>query len=153
MSSGKSLSIRIEELYFQGDTSISSPPLSISLPPPTPPGKAYGESVTHIRGQMSIAEGSSLTINCTYSTTAIGYLLFSGVFSILAKAHSCSWKSLRTARREATTVLKPHTVKEPPSSTCRETQCASQTWLWVTQWQKPGGAEHKLSADRLWRLC
>ena len=68
----------------------------------------------------------------------------SGMCSIPEKVHSSSLKSQRPTRREATEVLKLHTIKKPPPSTCRKPQCKSQTRLcttvlWVTQWHKPQG--------------
>uniref|UniRef100_A0A3Q2GRZ7 Ig-like domain-containing protein n=1 Tax=Equus caballus TaxID=9796 RepID=A0A3Q2GRZ7_HORSE len=33
------------------------------------PGQTYGESVTQMEGQVTLSEGASLTLNCTYSTT------------------------------------------------------------------------------------
>ncbi|KAF5925676.1 hypothetical protein HPG69_002125 [Diceros bicornis minor] len=32
-------------------------------------GQTYGDSVTQMEGQVTLSEGDSLTMNCTYSTT------------------------------------------------------------------------------------
>ncbi|ELW69314.1 T-cell receptor alpha chain V region RL-5, partial [Tupaia chinensis] len=119
-------------------------------------GKAQGDSVTQMEGQMTISERTSLTINCTYSATGypalFWYVQYPGEGpQLLLKATKANEKGSNkefeaTYDKDKTSFhLKKASVQESDSAVyyCALSDTATET---------AGGAEHKLQAAQRTRL-
>ena len=109
----------IPEFYAQDHRKLSYFPL----------GQTHGDSVSQMEGQVTLLEGVTLTVNCTYSDTTyptlFWYVQYPGEGpELLLKATK--------ANDKRTKVLKPHTMRKPPPSTWRKPQSRSQTRLCTT---------------------
>ena len=135
----------ILEKYAQGDTEL----FFIICP-----GQTHGNSLTLMDGQVSHSEGTSVTMNCTYS--ASGYPALFWYVQYPGEDPQLLLKPRRPMTREPTKVLKPHIIQKLLPSTWRKPQCKSQTRLcttvlWVTQWWKLQG-ELSTNSEQQWGL-
>ena len=129
----------ILEKYAQGDTEF----FFIICP-----GQTHGNSVTQMDGHMSRSEGTSVTINCTYSTSGYPNLFWYVQYlgegpELLLKAMKANDKGTNkgfeaTYNTETTSFhLEKASVQESDSAVY---YCA----LSDTVMETAGGAEHKL---------
>ncbi|KAF7476724.1 hypothetical protein GHT09_012165 [Marmota monax] len=111
-------------------------------------GRTHGQSVTQTEGQLTMSEGSILTINCTYSATGYANLFWYVQYpgegpQLLLKAMKVNDKGSEkgfeaTYRKETTSFhLEKASVQESDSAVY---YCA----LGDTVAETAGGAEHKL---------
>ena len=139
--------IFILEIYAQDHRELSYFPL----------GQTRGDSVSQMDGQVTLSEGATLTVNCTYSAitypTLFWYVQYPGEGPVLLlKATKINDK--RTNKGfEATYNAKTTSFHLEKASVQESDSAVYYCALSDTVTETAGGAEHKLSSDGAWMHC
>ena len=112
------------------------------------PGQTHGDSVTQMEGQVTLSEGISLTVNCSYESaqypTLFWYVQYPGEGpQLLLKAERVDKKGSNKGF-EATYRQQPNTFHLEKNSVDESDSAVYYCALRDTVTETAGGAEHKL---------